>query len=151
MGVTLYISLDRAVPGLEPNGADGTVLAQLIGEPAGMDAACRHLGVPSLTGFQSYDPAGLSEFIDDPAELAAAMATAKPIEWFDATAALPAVRMLPSYYAVERVVNDRGRRRGGVWEPVDVTDRALAELKDVESVLSRAAAHGVRFRFHLGF
>ena len=151
MGVMLYIALERPVAGLDPNAADRTVLAQLIGEHAALDDVCRTLGVASLSGFQSYDPAGLSEFIDDPAELAVAMATAKPIEWFDPAAALPAVRALPGHYAVERVINDRGRRRGGAWEPVDVTDRLLAELRDVDSVLSRAVAGGVRFRFHLGF
>lgn len=150
MSTALFISLDRTVPGFDPNARGRVFLSWLVGDHESMGALCRRLGVPSLSSFQSYDPKGLAQFIDDPAKLAAAMAKARPVEWFDPAAALPAVRAVREHYGVARFVRPRGRRVGGKWQDVDRTDDLLAELDDTAAVLLTAAEHGVRFRFHIG-
>ena len=154
MSTTLYISFDREVPGLEPNAEDKVFLAQLVGDSDAMDALARQLGTPSLSSFQSYVADDLSDLVDDPddPQMQEMLADAdQKVEWFDPSEALPAVRALAAHYAKARYIQQGGRRKAGKSEDVDRTDDLLAELKHTEQVLTAAAQHGARYRFHIGF
>jgi hypothetical protein len=145
MGMTLYVALDRSIEGIEINN-DRVFLSSIVGPHEKMDELCNKLGVPSLSGFQSYDPQEIARFIDDPNErkaLIEKMEREEPIQWFDPGVALPAVRALQQHFAVARFMS--GRRN-----PQDRTEDLLNELRDLEAVLRAAARAGARFRLHIG-
>jgi hypothetical protein len=152
MGNTLYCATDTKIDGLQLNN-DRVFLAGLVGEHHAMAALCQSLGVPSLSGFQSYDPQMLADFIDDPKELAEAIAKAAPIQWFNPADAIPTLIALQTHYQTARYIQQRGRKPAGKreWEPVDRTDDLLAEIKDLETVLLRAVDAGAKFRIYVGF
>ncbi len=149
MGNTLYIATSQPLD-VEMNN-ERRILARLVGDHRPMEALCAKLRVPSLTGFQSYDPQGLAEFIDDPDELKQAIAKAAPIQWFEPADALPTIRALQTHYAEARVIIPKGRKPAGqrAWQPADVTERLLAELKDLEGILAQALKAGAKFRIYL--
>jgi hypothetical protein len=79
-----------------------------------------------------------------------AIAKAAPIQWFDPADALPTIRALHAHYAEARFIKPKGRKPAGQreWEPIDVTERLLAELKDLEVILTRAMESGDKFRIY---
>jgi hypothetical protein len=95
----------------------------------------------------------LADFIDDPKELAEAIAKAAPIQWFNPADAIPTLIALQTHYQTARYIQQRGRKPAGKreWEPVDRTDDLLAEIKDLETVLLRAVDAGAKFRIYVGF
>jgi hypothetical protein len=128
MGTTLYIATNQPLD-IEMNN-ERRILASLVGDHESMNALCAKLKVPSLSGFQSYDSQGLAGFIDDPDELKKAIANAAPIQWLNPADALRTLTALRRHYAEARLINPRGRKPAGQreWEPIDVTQRLLAEV-----------------------
>lgn len=153
MSTTLYVALEPKVAGVEINN-DRVLLAAAIVDDHSIGALCSKLGVRSLGEFLSYDPkVALAGMIDDPDELASAIANARPLEWFDPTDGLKAVRALRTHYASAPFVVRQARKSAGerVTEKVDLTALLLLELEDLESVLTVALDARARFRFFIGF
>ena len=140
MSTTLYIALDRDIPGLQTDN-DRVFLAEILGKDESAVARAAH--VRPLADFQSYSRDELASIMDDPPKT--------PVKWFEPADALPAVRALLSHYGPARFMVERARFVGGKWESADRTDDLLAELRDCENVLSAAAQSGAKFRFHVGF
>jgi hypothetical protein len=141
MSTTLYIALDRKVPGLNPNEADRVLLAKLACDEKRPASIAKKLKVRSLSEFLSYDPQMLKGYIDDPAELKAAIAGAKPMEWFDPSEGLRSVRAFAEHFEARPSDLPASVR--------DNADELLEELKEVEGVLERAGAKGVKFRWYV--
>ena len=151
--MTLYVTFNSPVDTASIDN-DRILLASVVGELESLNAICEQLSVKSLADFQSYDPSDLAEFIDDPEERAALVANAAPIEWFDASQALPTVQKLHNYFARYGFMHSQRSKPAGerkwIVESVDKTTEILKELRDLELMLSLAAKTGAKFRLHIG-
>jgi hypothetical protein len=142
MSTTLYIALDPKVRGLNPNDADRVLLAQLACDEKRPTSIAKKLKVRPLGEFMSYDPQFMKGYFDDPAEFKAAMASARPVEWFDPSDALKTVRALAAHFEARPSDLPASVR--------EHSDEVLEELKEVEGVLEKAAKKGAKFRWYVG-
>jgi hypothetical protein len=149
MGTTLYLATDPPLKGVELN-HDRVFLADLVGEQRLLDELSAKHGVRSLAEFQSYDASMFADFVGE--EKTKTWAKESPVEWFDPADALPTLRVLRDHYRTARFIQERGRKPAGksTWEPVDRTDDLLSEIDDLESVLTKTAEAGARFRIYIG-
>jgi hypothetical protein len=142
VSTTLYISLEKKVRGLNPNDTDRVLLADVVADYEVLEPIARKLRVRSLSEFQSYDPHDAAEFIDDPEELKKVIASAPPLEWFDPTDGIKAIRAFREYFGTNsKKIPGRARKN---------PEALFLELEEVESVLEQAQKNRVRFRLHIG-
>ena len=138
MGVTLYITLERAVAGLDPNAQDRVLICRIQDELAEIAS---ELGVPPLTLFYSYGVEEILKFVDDKDERARLRATAEPTPFFAAEDVRRTAEALHRHVVANGPV---------ILKKQDVTSRVLNELQSCIDVASAAGKAGVRCRLHPG-
>jgi hypothetical protein len=140
MSHSIYVAFDREVESIATY--DFTLLNAMIADREAMDALSRKLGVASLSKFESQDPReALSQLIEDPAKLEAAVAKSPPVKYFNPADALISVSALVAHYASTPYVVQS--RKGG---PKDETKTLMSELGQLQTVLLQAQKVGARFR-----
>ncbi len=128
MGLGWYVSLEKAVPGLEAPDTDGKALVHAQHTLA---ESARRLGLTPLHEFLGTDPREVEQFLEreglNPKEF--------PIpeeDWFAPAEGLATVRGLFKYV-------------GANPQDVDKADRVLRDLKAFEGMLVAAEKHQTRF------
>lgn len=127
MGAALYIALEREIPGFDPF-INGKALSQVSDQLA---VIATSVGVRPLMEFFSADPDMLAEFLDEGAE-------APQQTWFPASDGLGTVRALRAHL----VANPSALPK---------SERILADLADMERVLTTASGHGVAWCLQVDF
>ena len=140
MGSAFYVELEKEIEGLDP-AIDGKMLARAEGH---LSAMAEDLEVEPPIKFVVIPAERLEEFLLE-IELEELIEDAAKVEevWFDAAPGLASLKALAS--ALEAEPEDFGAFSG-----LDA-GAVLAELREVEAILERAAAEGVRWRFGVDY
>jgi hypothetical protein len=133
MGLALYVTLERGVPGLELlMGGKHLARAQPV-----LDGFAKRNGLTSLEAVYSCSPEEEADAMEfhggNPAEF-----SIPPEQWFDAIDGLRTVRALLPFV---RENPARFQDANGV----------LGDLEDMEQILAAAEKHGVRFHMAYDF
>lgn len=134
MGVGISVALDRDVGGVTPEDFEGYALNQARWE---LSEAAEEAGLRPLDEFVSLS-AEESEILADDLNFDSDVDAVTPAGWFDSGSGLHLVRTL----------------RGAVAEDPDAfpgEGRLLAELTELEALLSAAASAGARFRLSVAY
>jgi hypothetical protein len=126
MGASFCVIFEADVPPHGTLGGDNGSLNRHQEQLAQLASEC---GLVSVGEFESYDPDEFEDFLDE-----GEAGELPPVQWFEASAGLAAVRALISHLDSH---------------PDSVSGQAvvLTDLASVESELSDAERHGVQFRF----
>ena len=127
MGAALYIALERQIPGFDPF-LNGKALSQASDE---LDAIATSLGVRPLMEFFSADPDMAAEFLDDGTE-------APPQTWFPASDGLATICAIHAHLTANPSTMPK-------------SDKVLADLSDMERILTTASEHGVGWSLQVDF
>jgi hypothetical protein len=144
MSHSLYVAFDSQVENIPTY--DFTLLSRMIADREAIDALSRKLGVVSLSEFESQDPRqALSQLIEDPAKLEAAVAKAPPAKYFNPDDALVSISALVAHYATTPYVVQSRK-----VEANDETKTLMGELGQLATVLLQAQTVGARFYLFVG-
>jgi hypothetical protein len=134
MGVGIAVALDREVEGVSPDDFEGHAINQARWE---LSEAAEEAGLQPLDEFVSLSPEE-SEILASDLNFDADVDAVTPAGWFDARTGLRLVQTL----------------LGIVAEDPDAfpgEDRLVAELTELEAVLSAAVHAGARFRLSVAY
>ena len=134
MGVGIAVALDREIEGVIPENFEGYALNQARWE---LSEVAEEAGLRPLDEFVSLS-AEESEILADDLNFDADVDASTPAGWFDSANGLHLVRIL----------------RGAVAEDPDAfpgEERLLAELTELEALLSAAISAGARFRLSVAY
>lgn len=140
MGSAIYLVLERELEGVDTM-MNGKPLCHEIDH---ITALCRKLKVKDLWEFFSANPDEMADFFEAEAESwenneePPSADQLGPEEWFSPADGLVTVR------ALIELIN---REKQGLKEP----DGVLADLRDMERILSAAKAHGVGWHLEVDF
>ncbi|MBX9719808.1 MAG: hypothetical protein K2X81_00295 [Candidatus Obscuribacterales bacterium] len=129
MGVSLYVSLEKTVEGIDGSVIDGKFLAK---HQDRLDAICEKAGAKTIGSFISYDPADFEDMLPVSDEIKAR----DKEQWFDAQEGLDVLAILYAYFAEH---------------PVEFDKRLEDDLSAVKEVLTECVKKGVRFHFAIDF
>lgn len=135
MSVAIYPVLEREIPGLQPElTVSGKALSWRI---EALDALAQELGLPALLSFFSTNEAEVRDMMGLAEEESLTFEVAE--EWFNPSEALITVRGLRDYIRQnpETIPNESGNSAEAV----------MGDLNDIETVLTAAEQHRVRFHF----
>jgi hypothetical protein len=133
MGVSIYVSLERDIAGVDPLAINGKPLSRAIDT---LDAWARANGLTPLMEMVSSPPDEVADLMDvDVDDLPEHLAAE---QWFSAADGLKTIRAMIEYLQQEPTA-------------VKASDDVLADLQDIEAVLVAAEQAQVRFHFSLDF
>lgn len=134
MGVGIAIALDRRVEGVTPEDFEGRALNQARWE---LSEAAEEAGLRPLDEFVSMSPEE-SEILASDLNFDSDVDAVTPAGWFDSGTGLRLVQAL-----LGTVTDDP--------EAFPAEDRLVAELSELETVLSAAVRAGARFRLSVAY
>ena len=130
MSVAIYIACESEIEG-EDTFVDGKSLGRV--DPPVLEKIAAQAGCPYIYDLISQDPGELAEYLDEVDE-----ADLPPLEWHPATAGLTAIRGLRDHIRAHP-------------ESVPEPEAVLADLEDIERVLTVLDEHSVKFHFEMDF
>ena len=133
MGVSIYVSLERDIVGVDPLAINGKPLSKAVDV---LDDWVKTNGLTPVMEMVSSPPDEIADLMDvDVDDLPEHLAAE---QWFSATDGLKTIRAMIAYLQ-------------GHPTAVKASDDVLADLQDIEAVLISAEQAQVKFHFSMDF
>ncbi len=130
MSLAWYVALEREIPGFDPF-VNGKFIAKAGDQ---LDAIAKSAGVTPLMDFFSASPETLESLPEEAGE--DTLVGAPSEQWFSADEGLKTVRVLLQATSDGKLTS---------------SDKIASDLRELEAVLEKARAHGVRWHLAIDF